>query len=186
MIQRESVTTSKMNIIGLENIFRISTVLISLAVVLAPILYPKYSLYTNRATTGLQRLDNVRVKRDGVRFAYIEQGEKGFSELLEAICVVFGDIAGVERICFAIGSPPDLGEFTGLGMEYGIGDNGVLYVEKEDGSRELLRWEPWSPITSLEKEKLERGITLRAQERSHFITMALAVLWTTLSIVTVI
>ena len=144
--------------IELNTALQILTVLVSLAVISAPILYPRYSWYVRRANTGLQRLDNLQSASDDVRLGYVEQGEQGFKELLEAIEVVFGDVGEVERICFAVGSPPNLGEFTGLGMEYGVGDNGVLYVERDDGGRELLRWEPWSPTTSLEKEKLKRGM----------------------------
>lgn len=172
--------------ITLDIALRVSTVLVSLAVVSAPILYPKYSLFVHRAITGLNRLGEVRSEHEEVRLAYVERGEQGFKELSEVIDVVFGRVNGIERICLAIGKPRDLGEFTGFGMEYGIGDNGVLYAETEGGGRELLRWEPWSPTTTLELEKLERGITLRARERSHFITVTLAVLWATLSIVTVV
>jgi hypothetical protein len=71
-------------------------------------------------------------------------------------------------------------------MEYGIGDNGVLYVEGSDGNSKLLRGAAWSPTSTFELEKLNRGIELRARERSHFITMALAVIWTTLPVASVI
>jgi hypothetical protein len=128
----------------------------------------------------------MRVEQDDVQLSYIKKGEEGFDEIAEAVELVFGTVGNMQRICFAAGGPPELGEFTRLGMEYGIGDNGVLYADTENGNRELLRWEPWSPTTTLEMEKLQRGITLRAKERSQFVTIALAVLWATLSIVTVV
>ncbi len=172
--------------IGTETALRISTVLVSFVVVTTPIIYPKYSLYVRRANAGLDRLNEVKFEQEDVRQSYIEKGEEGFDELSEAIELVFGTVGDMERICFAVGGPPELGEFTGLGMEYGVGDNGILYADTKNGNRELLRWEPWSPATTLEMEKLRRGITLRARERSHFVTIALAVLWATLSIVTVV
>lgn len=172
--------------IPLDALLRVSTVLVSLSVVATPIFYPKYSLYVQRANSGLRQLNQVRVEQDDVRLSHIEKGEEGFDEIAEAVEFVFGTVGDMQRICFAVGRPSELGEFTGLGMEYGIGDNGVLYADTENDNRELLRWEPWSPTTTLEMEKLHRGITLRARERSQFVTIALAVLWTTLSIVTVI
>jgi hypothetical protein len=177
---------SEMTGIGLNTVLRISTVLVSLAVVSTPIIYPKYSLYVRRAKVGLNKLNEVRVEQDDVRHSYIEQGQKGFDELSEAIELIFGSVGDMERICFTVGEPPELGDFTGLGMENGFSDNGVLYADTKNGDRELLRWEPWSPRTTLEMEKLQRGIVLRARERSHFVTIALAVLWATLSIVIVV
>lgn len=169
-----------------ETILRISTVIVSLAVVSTPILYPRYSLFTRRAQTGIEQLHEVREEQGDVRLGYVERGETGFSELVEAAEVAFGYSGNAERLCMAVGRPRDLGEFTGFGMEYGIGDNGVLYTEENPNSKELLRWSPWSPTSTLNLEKLSRGIQLRARERSHMITMTLAVLWATLSIVTAI
>lgn len=82
----------------------------------------------------------------------------------------------------SVGSPPDLGEFTGFGMEYGIGDNGVLYCETKSGEKVLLRWDAANPSSTLNLERLNAGVILKARARSHMITMVLAVLWTTLSI----
>lgn len=164
---------------------RISTVIVSFAVVSLPILYPQHSLFTRQATQGVKRLQNVREEYGDVRLTYLEKGDTGFKELVEVAELVFGFSGDAERLCLAVGSPKDLGDFTGFGMEYGIGDNGVLYIEEED-EKELLRWEAWSPTSTLELEKLSRGIELRARERSHTITVTLAVLWATLSIVTVI
>ncbi|WP_162991584.1 hypothetical protein [Halostella salina] len=169
-----------------ETLLRISTVLVSLTVVSAPILYPKYSLFTRRAVTGVKQLREVREEYEDVDLTYIEQGETGFKQLVEAAGVAFGYSGDPERICLAVGRPRDLGEFTGFGMKHGIGDNGVLYIEEKGDEDELLRWEPWSPTSTLELEKLSRGVQLRARERSHTITVSLAVLWATLSIVTVV
>ena len=166
-----------------DTILRIATVVVSLSVVSAPILYPRYSLFTRHAEQAVATLREVRTQTDDIRLGYVEKNEKGFKQLSEVIELVFGFEGRAERICLAVGRPKDLGEFTGFGMEYGIGDNGVLYAETENGNPELLRWEPWSPTTTLELEKLQRGIQLRARERSHFITITLAVLWTTISIV---
>jgi len=172
--------------VDIETILKISTVLVSLAVVSAPIFYPRYSLFSRRARDGVQQLQQVREEHDEVRLAYLEEGEHGFKQLVEVAELMFSYNGDAERLCLAVGRPRDLGEFTGFGMEYGIGDNGVLYIEESDGQKELLRWEAWSPTTTLELEKLSRGIRLRAQERSHTITVVLAVLWATLSIVTVV
>lgn len=155
----------------------------SFAVVAAPILYPRYFLFTRRAEQGVERLQKIRTQEGNVEVAYIGREEKGFKEISEVAELVFGFDKKAKRISLAIGHPRDLGEFTGLGMEYGIGDNGVLYAERLQGGPELLRWEPWSPTTALELEKLHRGIRLRTRERSHLLTVGLAVLWTTLSIV---
>lgn len=167
-------------------LLRISTVLVSLGVVSAPILYPRYSLFTRRALNGVQQLQQIREEHGDVRLAYVEDGDKGFKQLVEVAELMFSYNGDAQRLCLAIGSPKELGNFTGFGMEYGIGDNGVLYIEESNGEKELLRWEAWSPTTTLELEKLSRGIRLRAQERSHTITVVLAVLWATLSIVTVV
>lgn len=175
-----------MMIPSIDTLLRISTVIVSLAVVSAPILYPRYSLFTRRAQAGVEQLREVREEHDDVRVGYIEQGETGFNELVESAGVAFGYSGNAERLCMAVGQPKDLGEFTGFGMEYGIGDNGVLYIEENPSGKELLRWSPWSPTSTLNLEKLSRGIELRARERSHTITMTLAVLWATLSIVTAI
>jgi hypothetical protein len=128
----------------------------------------------------------VRAESDDVRPVYVEDGETGFEELIESAELIFSYKGNAERLCVAIGKPSDLGEFTGFGMEAGIGDNGLVYIEESDGNSELLRWAPWSPTSTFELEKLNRGIELRARERSHFITMALAVTWTTLSVAIVI
>lgn len=172
--------------VNIETILRISTVIVSLCVVSAPIFYPRHSLFSRRARSGVQELQQVREEHDDVRLAYLEEGENGFKQLVEVAEVMFSYNGDAERICLAVGSPKDLGEFTGFGMEYGIGDNGVLYIEESGGQKELLRWEAWSPTTTLELEKLSSGIRIRAQERSHTITVVLAVLWATLSIVTVV
>ncbi|WP_154018420.1 hypothetical protein [Halolamina rubra] len=172
--------------IDVGTLLRISTVLVSLGVVSTPILYPRYSLFSRRSRNGVHRLQQVREEHDEVRLAYLEEGENGFKQLVEVAELMFGYNGDAERLCLAVGSPKDLGEFTGFGMQYGIGDNGVLYIEEADGQKELLRWEAWSPTTTLELEKLSRGTRLRAQERSHTITVVLAVLWATLSIVTVV
>jgi hypothetical protein len=168
----------------LQTVLRISTVIVSFAVVSSPILYPQHSIFTRQAIEGVNRLHEVREEHDEVRLTYLEKGDTGFKELVEVVELVFGYSGEAERLCLAVGSPKHLGEFTGFGMEYGVGDNGVLYIEEQSG-KELLRWEAWSPTSTLELEKLSRGIELRARERSHTITVVLAVLWATLSIVTV-
>lgn len=172
--------------VDLQTLLRISTVIVSLGVVSAPILYPRHSLFTRRAEEGIGQLREVREEHDDIQLTYVKQGEAGFQELVEAAEVVFGYSGNPERLCLAVGGPSELGKFTGFGMEYGIGANGVLYVEEEENDKELLRWEAWSPTSTLELEKLSRGIQLRARERSHTITVVLAVFWATLSIVTVI
>lgn len=172
--------------VAIETVLRISTVIVSFSVVSAPIFYPKHSLFTRRAQSSLEKLREVREEHGDVRLSYVEQGETGFEEIVEAAEVAFGYKGDAERICLAIGQPKDIGNFTGFGMEYGVGDNGVLYIEESGNSRDLLRWEPWSPTSTLKLDKLSRGIQLRARERSHTITVTLAILWTTLSIVTMI
>lgn len=174
-----------MNPIDIDSVSRILTVLISFAVVSAPILYPKYSYFTHQAEQGLVTLKQIRQVDGDIRLAYLEAGEKGFKQVSEVAEYVFGFDGDANRFCMAVGQPRALGEYTSLGMKYGIGDNGALYAETDQGP-ELLRWEPWSPTSALELEKLERGIKLRARERSHLVTVGLAVLWTTLSIVTVL
>jgi hypothetical protein len=171
---------------SVDTILRIGTILVSLAVVSVPILYPRYSLFIRRARSGIEKLQQVREEHEDVSVCYIERDETGFSELIESAEVAFGYNGSPECLCLAIGRPKDLGKYTGFGMEYGIGDNGVLYTVQSKGNNELLRWEAWSPTSTLKLEKISRGAEIRARERSHTITVVLAVLWATLSIVTVI
>lgn len=186
MIQPAIEVINTLITLEINTLLRISTVLVSLAVVSAPIFYPRYSIFSKRALVGVQQLQQVREEHDEIRLAYLEKGENGFKQLVEVAELIFNYNGDAKRLCLAIGSPSELGEFTGFGMEYGIGDNGVLYIEEGNGEKELLQWEAWSPSSTLELESLVQGIRLRAQERSHTITMILAVLWATLSIVIVI
>lgn len=172
--------------VTIQLILRISTIIVSLLVVCTPIFYPKHSMFTRRAVSSLNMLRQTRETHDGVRLAYSERGEAGFKQLVEAVEVAFGYRGNPKRICLAVGKPKELGDFTGFGMEYGVGDNGVLYTEEMGAGKELLRWEPWSPTSTLDLERLSRGIHLRAQERSHTATATMAVLWATLSIVIVV
>lgn len=71
--------------IRLQTILQISTVVVSFAVVSAPILYPRYSFFVDRANDGLDRLQQVRAIHDEVQLAYLKSGEKGFNELTEVI-----------------------------------------------------------------------------------------------------
>lgn len=168
-----------------DTILQLGTVLVSFGIISTPILYPKYSIFVYRANVGIRQLNSVRTKKDDIELRYVEEGETGFKELIEVVDLLFGIKGDAERLCLAVGSPPALGEFTGFGMEFGIGDNAVLYVETDNENRELLLWEPHSPTRTLQLEKVRAGIGLRAKERSHHVTITLAVLWTTLSIMTI-
>lgn len=174
------------DLIGFSTFLKIATVVVSLGVVSAPIVYPRYSLFTQRAGEGIEQLMQVRKEEEDIQICYLEKGEKGFKEVQMAADYAFGLDNQVECIYLAIGSPPDLGEYTGFGMEYGIGDNGVLYSESEGGEKVLLRWDGQDPSSTLRLEKLRGAVVMLAQQRSHYITMALAVLWATLSIVVVL
>ena len=119
----------------LESVLQISTVIVSLAVVSAPVLYPKYSLFTRRAESGISQFNEMREEHGKVRLTYVEQGETGFKELIQAAEVAFGYSGKAERICLAIGQPRGLGEFTGFGMGYGIGDNGFCTSKRRGATR---------------------------------------------------
>ncbi|EMA06930.1 hypothetical protein [Haloferax denitrificans] len=121
-----------------------------------------------------------------MKLSYLEVDDNEFQEIVEVIELVYSYNGDPERICMAVGPISSIGEFTGFGMEYGIGENGVIYVEEKDGSQELLQWRPWTPSATLGMKRLKRGIKQRAQERSHTITVEFAVLWATISIVLVV
>lgn len=64
--------------ITFDNLMRIATVIVSLGVVSAPILYPRHSLFVRRALDGQATLKKER-KRDGdIRIGYLQEGERGF------------------------------------------------------------------------------------------------------------
>lgn len=169
----------------IQDLLKIGTVVVSLGVVASPIVYPKYSLFRRRAEHGLSTLNEIREEHDDIRLSYVERGEKGYKELEESAKLIFDVDEDLQRICLAIGQPRDLGEFTGFGMEYGVGDNGALYGEMENEVKVLLHWNGWNPSRAFNFEKLRQGIRFRSQERSHYITMLFAVLWATLSVVLV-
>ncbi|MCO8266648.1 hypothetical protein NKF06_08625 [Haloferax sp. AB510] len=162
------------------------TVVVSFIVASAPILYPDYSLFTRRARDGVDRLAHIRERHDDVKLGYLDRDDDEFKEVVEVIELIFSYDGEPERICMAVGPVSSLGEFTGFGMQYGISENGVLYVVEKSGDQELLQWQPWSPSSTLQMQRLSRGVKQRAQERSHTITVVSAVLWATISIIIVI
>ncbi|WP_254530449.1 hypothetical protein [Natrinema gelatinilyticum] len=167
---------------------KIGTVLTSFGVILSPIVYPK--LFVRNASEGLEKLTTWRAyfdqTSDAVHLGYVIEGEEGFKEVASGADFIFGIEGEPEQICLAKGRPRDLGEVIGFGIKNGIGPNGVLFAKVKEGDPEILQWDPWSPKRTLNAETLKQGIRLKGQEKSHYITMTLAVIWATLSVITVL
>lgn len=167
----------------IEFILRLSAILLTIQIALTPWLYPKYSLYTRRAASGIETLRTPRITEDSIEAGYIENGEKGFRQVKKAATQVYGFLGDVDRICFAWGSPPSIADFAGLDETLGgFGDNGLVYAKTPDGETIRLRYRPGGPQQTRRLVELHAGVAMIAHQRAQKLTGGLVVCWGTVAL----
>lgn len=171
---------------GLEILAQIGAIIVTVAIISVPALYPRYSFFSIRGRNGLEQLQRLRHQEETIKAGYLSSGETGFNEVKTVAEQVYNVDASVTKIWFVIGdSPGDIGEFGGLDIKYGIGSNAAILGENRDGEFSIIHFEAWSPRRVFNLEFLHEGLESHAQSRSHYVMMVLAVIWGTLSLIIV-
>jgi len=175
------------DIISIPELYQIGSIITSFLIIITPIFYPRYSLFVKRGHTGIQKLQTTREETENIQAGYLEKGDTGYSEVKKVVKEVYGVNRELHKIWFVIGEkPPHIGEFADLDIQYGVGSNAVLYGENPGDETFKIHYEAWSPPRVWNLEALYEGLESIAQSRSHYIMMVLAVLWSTLSILSTI
>ncbi|WP_137284108.1 hypothetical protein [Halorussus salinisoli] len=170
-----------------ELILRIIAIALSVSIALTPWWYPNHSPFVRRVLVGIETLQTPRVTEDDIEAGYIEQGEKGFSQVEKAAEAAYGLYGDVERIWLVCGPPPSITDFAGLNQELGgFGDNGLVYAEQSNGETIRLRYRAGGPQQTRRLEDLHAGAAHVAQQRGQKLTSGLAILWATVMIVVVV
>lgn len=129
-----------------EVLAQIGAILVTIAIISAPALYPRFSLFTSRGRKGLEQLQELRHQEENIQAGYLAAGESGFNEVKSVAKRVYNVDDSITRIWFVIGeSPGDIGEFADLDIRYGVGSNAAILGEDRNGDFSIIHFEAWSP-----------------------------------------
>ena len=171
---------------------QIIAVVLAVLIAIVPLWYPRYSIFYRRGLDGVEQLKRLdehdefteegrEIEQD---LGILEPGDFGFREVSRTI-EMRSDIN--EQIII-------IKESRGNGNGIGFGSGGVrsltqaaLVVEFESGkSQRVIEPNRIENEQILELEQLQEWIKIRAERRSHYWTTILAVLWGTVSTISVI
>ena len=170
-----------------ELTFRIGQVIFAALVATIPPLYPNHSLYTRYAFSGIEKLREPDENKKEYSIAWIEQGEKGFKQLYQAIDSHKPFDGDVNRFgLLYVESRQELNDFLDSYYGASLDPNFAFFVEYADGRKEPLICHPFDPNQTQRLTELREWIRNRATVRGNYLTAGLAVIWTAIAIATTV
>lgn len=139
--------------------------------------------------------DTINVDSEEIELWWIEKGETGFKQLVDAIKkegipsgeTYIKDISGeISKIGVAHGSVKEVGKFADGKPYYGTTPNAVLYLEYTDGERETIIFRQSNINQTYRLASPRRWIDSRLADRSQYLTSILAIWFTVVSIIIVL
>lgn len=170
-----------------EPIIQIGTIIAAFLVTITPLKYGDYSPYAKKSWEGVRKLTPATNNPDRKCVSELKKGETGFSEILDSLQPL---VAGhdVRKIGIVVAADPDTLE-DHLNRDermYGVYPNAAAYVDLSDGSRHSLRYNAQNSAEVTKLRFIKPYVAQKIQERANWITAAIAVLWTTMSVVQII
>lgn len=148
-----------------------------------PPIYPNHSLYTRRAVQGIEKVTEISEEGDGYKVGWIEQDEKGFKQLRQAIDSYRPFNGDTRKFGILwVETRQDLNNFLDSYYGSSVEPNYALFVEYADGRREPVICHPFDPHQTRRLTELREWISTEATGRGNYLTAGLAVIWTALAI----
>jgi hypothetical protein len=154
------------------------------AIALFPFLYPRYSPYRRRANGGIETLREAVGSMGNYRIGWIEDHERGFEQLEQAIDENYTLSGEIKRIGLIDGDRASINRVVGTDIQATLVPNAVAYVTYDDAqsSSEIIEFHPFDPQMTLRLRDLNRWVNTTAQRRSQTWTTLLVFTWVMVSI----
>ena len=177
---------------NLQSPFQLAAIVLVIAIASVPLWYPRYSLFQRNASAGIDHLRSSMTERttgdedDGslTRISTLRAGDRGFSELVDAICAQSHVADSPVRIELVhTDSDPEYETLVIGGDGVTTGEEAVLRLTYDTGETEPILESPDCDVDHLlDLVDLRRWVTARTYERSHYATTVLVLAWATVSI----
>lgn len=93
----------------LKSILRFAQMVITVAIVTTPLLYPRFSLFVRKSVVAWANLTSFQASEEELIINCVEKGETGFKELMDAINEYKFLSQEVNKLCLAVGDVSSIG-----------------------------------------------------------------------------
>jgi hypothetical protein len=170
-----------------ELAFRLGQVAFAALIATIPPLYPNHSLYTRFAFEGIEKLYEIDEESEEYSVGWVEDGERGFHQLHQAIDSHRPLKQDAERFgLLYVESRQQLNDYLDSYYGASVDPNFAFFVEYADGSREPLICHPFDPNQTRRLTELREWIRNKSTIRSNYLTAMLAIFWTAIAIATTV
>jgi hypothetical protein len=168
-------------------ILNVTQIIIAALIAVVPPFYPRFSLFMGRVTNALNQIVENQDVNSEFDVSAIERGDSGFDALAEVIEHNYPIASRPSKIGLVLAdSSSDLEDFVNVSIGAATLTNVIFYVEYEDGSREDVIFHPFDPNKTNNLGEIKNWARNRATQRANYITTTLVILWTAVSIYTVV
>lgn len=164
-------------------------VLLTASIALIPPLYPRLSQFHKRTQKGLDTLEQPILVIEDITKGTLGENDEGFEEIVTAIENHYPLSGEVKRLNVLRGEPESLRSELEIELGSMVGPNAILYVDysnEVDQDMDIVTFHPFDPAQTLKLTELRRWVRTTTTERSHYATMVAVLIWTLVSIISLL